>query len=438
MSLHVNRSLSLKTIPVIARRPRALEPVADPRAALAAQLIPAGARVLDLSDGTRLQRLLPEACSYRACSAFDFDTGGFPADAAAQSDIVVMLGTLERIDDLESFFTHLRFARQDVILSYGARGLGDGGGGSPAGRPDFVDFTALFERYGFRAECTAPLDNGEVLMRLTPSERVKPVAPCSVAIIAGGDPHDFGNRLGLSMIQALLPGEAEIDHLTPETFSQARAQYDLVVLGTGNGLLRPLFDERVLELVGRAKAAVGLFGTQHRELIPRAAFERLLDRLDTWFARHQDDVLIYGRGRANVVHLGDWIIDRFPLATPANDEPLRVTGPLPPEVALDRAIATFQRHRQVYSEQLHPLLCALTSAEAAAYAERPAATVPGTRPGQFRSMLVDIFGRSYPEGAFFPVDRAAVSRYKAHVHRQVGLVRDRIEAILRNVAVAAG
>lgn len=430
MNLHVNRSLSLKTIPVIARRPQVAPAAADPRAALAAQFIPAGARVLDLSAGMGLQRLLPEACSYRAGSAFEV-AGEFPAVALAQSDIVVALGTLEGADDLESFFSHLRGGGQDVILSCGV-------GSADAGRLSFADLTALIDRYGFRAACAAPLDGGEMLMRLTRSERVRPVAPCKVAIIAGGDPDDFGNRLGLSMIQALLPGEAEIDHLTAGTVGQADARYDLVVLGTGNGLLRPLFDERVLEFVGRAKAAVGIFGTQHRELIPRAAFERLLDRLDIWFARHQDDVLIYGRGRANVVHLGDWTIDRFPLATPANDEPLRVTGPLPPEVALDRAIATFQRHRQVYSEQLHPLLCALTSAETAAYAERPAAALPGARPGQFRSMLVDIFGRSYPEGAFFPVDRAAVSRYKAHVHRQVGLLRARIEAILRHGAVAAG
>ncbi|MDP2483476.1 MAG: hypothetical protein Q8W45_09355, partial [Candidatus Palauibacterales bacterium] len=40
--------------------------------------------------------------------------------------------------------------------------------------------------------------------------------------------------------------------------------------------------------------------------------ERLIERLDTWFARYQDDVLMYGRGRNNVEHLGDWLIDLFP------------------------------------------------------------------------------------------------------------------------------
>ena len=35
------------------------------------------------------------------------------------------------------------------------------------------------------------------------------------------------------------------------------------------------------------------------------------------------------------------------------------------------------------------------------------------------------------------VDRDAVARYKARVHRNVAGLRERIDAILRNVAVAA-
>ena len=57
--------------------------------------------------------------------------------------------------------------------------------------------------------------------------------------------------------------------------------------------------------------------------------------------------------------------------------------------------------------------------------------------GQFRSMLIDIFGRGYPEKKFFLVDREAVTRYRARVHRNVAKVGARIDAILRNVAVAA-
>jgi hypothetical protein len=52
-------------------------------------------------------------------------------------------------------------------------------------------------------------------------------------------------------------------------------------------------------------------------------------------------------------------------------------------------------------------------------------------------MLIDIFGRTYPEKKFFMVDRDAVIRYKARVHRNVAKVSARIGSILRNVAVAA-
>jgi hypothetical protein len=51
-------------------------------------------------------------------------------------------------------------------------------------------------------------------------------------------------------------------------------------------------------------------------------------------------------------------------------------------------------------------------------------------------MLIDVFGRTYPERQFFLVDRDAVARYKARVRRNVTEAGERIEAILRNVATA--
>jgi hypothetical protein len=62
--------------------------------------------------------------------------------------------------------------------------------------------------------------------------------------------------------------------------------------------------------------------------------------------------------------------------------------------------------------------------------------MPGVVSGKFRSMLTDVFGRTYPEQQFFMVDRDAVARYKARVHGNVAKVAGRIEAMLRNVAVA--
>jgi hypothetical protein len=209
------------------------------------------------------------------------------------------------------------------------------------------------------------------------------------------------------------------------------------VLGTGNSMFQPLLGDDVIEIVSRAKASIGIFGTQYRELIPRPALDRLIDRLDTWFARSEDDVLMYGRGRKNVVHLGDWLIDQFPMSKPSEDEPLEIGDDIHADDALDCAIQMIQRHKQVYSSRLHPLLCALTSAEMVAYAEQPAAQMPDIASGKFRSMLIDIFGRTFPEKKFFMVDRDAVTRYKARVHRNVARVGERIDSVLRNVAVAA-
>jgi hypothetical protein len=52
-------------------------------------------------------------------------------------------------------------------------------------------------------------------------------------------------------------------------------------------------------------------------------------------------------------------------------------------------------------------------------------------------MLIDIFGRTFPEQEYFIVDRNAVARYKARVHANVQRIGARIEAILRNVTAAA-
>jgi hypothetical protein len=227
-----------------------------------------------------------------------------------------------------------------------------------------------------------------------------------------------------------------VHHLTFRTLNEAREAYDLVVLGTGNSLLQPLTSDALLKVAERGKAAIGIFGTQYRELLPRPVIDRLLDRLDVWYARSQDDVLMYGRGRTNVVHLGDWLIEQFPLVRATAGEPLEIGGEMG-ELALDRAIQTIQTHRQVYSSRLAPFLCALTAADYAAYAEAPVATMPDMRSGTFRSLLIDVFGRSYPEKQFFMVDRDAVARYKARVHRNVAELRLRVEMALANVAVAA-
>jgi hypothetical protein len=181
--------------------------------------------------------------------------------------------------------------------------------------------------------------------------------------------------------------------------------------------------------VQSSKRAIGIFGTQYREAIERPRLDALLGALDTWYARYREDALLYGAAARNVVHLGDWLIDAFPLARWKQDATLEVDATIQKELPLDRVIERIQSYRTVHSTRLHPLLCALTSADFCAYREQRESAGGGAS-GKFRSMLLDVFGRSFPEGAKWPVDRAAVARYKAHVRSQIAAVRDKIEALL--------
>lgn len=451
MALHFNANLALVPITDDARRPDAPSKI-DSRAQLAAQFIPSGSRVLDLGGGggETLADLMPLGCGYEAVERLahgkgsligDLTGGEFPTQAATQADLVVMLGVVEQVADLEALFTHLRFCKQDVVLSYHPTNLLSGLEREARGFANhlsYVDLALLFDRYGFRIECTTPIDAQQMLMRLRSSGRIAPVTACDIAVVSESDTGTFGDRLGLHMINAMLPGEANVHHLTFKTLAQAREQYDLVVLGVGNAMFQPLIGDGVLDILARTKSAIGIFGTQYRELIPRPALDRVIDRLDTWFAPYEDDVLLYGRGRSNVVHLGDWLIDQFPLAEATLDEPLQIGAEIPADLALDRTIQAIQRHKQVHSARLRPFLCALTSAHYAAYSEEASGQMPGVVSGKFRSMLIDIFGRTYPEREFFMVDRDAVMRYKARVHRNVGKVAETIQTMLRSVAVAQG
>src|SRR6185436_5712791 len=123
-----------------------------------------------------------------------------PTEAASQCDVIVMLGALERIADVESLFTHLRFCKRDIILSYCATDLAkdlDRAALGFANHLSFYDLAMLFDRYGFRIECTTPVSPSEMMMRLTPTDRLVPVASCSVAVMSFGDDDTFGERLGV-------------------------------------------------------------------------------------------------------------------------------------------------------------------------------------------------------------------------------------------------
>jgi hypothetical protein len=452
MALPINRNLALERKTDVTRwsNEASLEQAWNARAEFAAGYVTAGARVLDLGCGRMaLRSVLPSTCTYQGCDLVardegtivcDFNADAFPADAAADADVIAMLGVLEYIDDADAFFAKLRAAKCDVVLSYCPADFSAG-----LDRPSLgwishfglADLAALFDRHGYRVERTDRFDDLQILIKLRPTDAAAtPLPACSVAVVSYYDVGNFGDRLGYHMINSLLPPHADVHHLSFRALGAARERYDLVILGMGNSVFHRVLNEETLGVLGRGKAAIGIFGTQYRELIQRPLLDRMIDRLDTWFARHEDDILCYGRGRANVVHLGDWLIDQFPMGRATEDNLLEIGENLWDELPLDRIIQQIQRHKNVFSARLHPLLCALTAAELAAYTEQREAGSPLVVAGKFRSMLVDIFGRTFPERKFFEVDRVAVQRYKARVHANVARMGERIDTILRNVAAA--
>ncbi len=78
------------------------------------------------------------------------------------------------------------------------------------------------------------------------------------------------------------------------------------------------------------------------------------------------------------------------------------------------------------------LLCALTTADMAAWGD---VEIGGA--AEFRSMLLDVFGRSYPAGEHFLIDRDPVQRYRAKVHANIAALRARVAAICAQQAAAA-
>jgi hypothetical protein len=387
----------------------------DARLALVTQFIPAGARILEV-DAASLTRHLPFGCMYRSAKR-----EVVTAETAEKYDLIVMLAPLNTQTAAETFLRDLAPAERPLLISY-----------RNDDRLGFHHLVRLIGRNGFRVETSAPVNDHEMLLRLAPARKLGVVSPCSVAVLSGG--MTFGERLGRQMIATLLPGEADVHYIDLGDLSTARDTYDLVVLGAGQGLFHPLFDSEVLDILKRGRTTIGIFGTQQRELLPRVAVDHLLDNLDVWFARTRDDVMLYGRGRENVTYLGDWLIEQFPLGHGRDPELLTLNEDSLCDLPLDRSINGIQRHNAVFARALAPFLCALNSADTVAYADD--ISVPS---GEFRSLLIDIFGRSFPDNDFFQVDREAVLRYRARVHRNVGLMRARIEALLRgkNTASAA-
>jgi hypothetical protein len=346
---------------------------------------------------------------------------------------VVVLDRLERCRDLPGLLQRLRARGRPLIASYRFAGEGPAGYGEPGRLNHYTrpEFPSLITAAGYARAYGEELAPGELLVRLDPVRpRAKPEK--TVWVLSCANIGNFGDRLGVHLISQVLPAHAVVRHLHHAPFDAPReGAPDLLIVGIGNSMFHDTLNDDLAGLLRRAPLSIGVFGTQYREAIRRERMDDLLDRLHCWYARYEADALLYGRGRNNVRHLGDWLIHACPMARPSRDEDLMIGQEVWEDLPLDRYIERIQSYRRVASPRLHPLLCALTSAEEVAYAEQRAYAELGMiESGKFRSMLIDVFGREQPKGVYWRVDRDSVATYKQKVAQNLATLRAEIARLL--------
>jgi hypothetical protein len=397
----------------IAAQPAEDAPAATAR--LAARMIPAYSRVLAIGPDSRaLETLLPIGCAHEAADVVPGET---------TADIVVLL----RADDALAVAAR-RLARP-LVCAWPATGPDD---------PDLAGLGETMKGAGFRLQCAEQATPALRLLKWVP-EREAPETPDAtkrVLVLSYYNIANFGDRLGYHVLNSVLPADAEVTYGTLHPWSVPDRDFDLLILGIGNSLMaRDALMPELDALIDRVPHTIGIFGTHFRDqfLPPERAraLDMLLGKLTTWWARYEEDIFAFGRGRSNVRHLGDWLIAAFPMAVPTQDKGLTIPAEiLGQEVPLDRTIQRIQAYRGVSSARLHTLLCALTSADHVSYQEQRVSDDPTKESGKFRSMLIDIFGRTFEEGQLFAVDREAVIRYKKKVEANLADLRAELAELL--------
>jgi len=419
--------------------PGNLEAAWQERSRIAATWIPAGAKVLDIGCGAMtLERHLPEGCTYIPCDVVrrdertercDLNRGEIPS-RLAEADRVTMLGVLEYLYDPRPILLAAAQAGRTLLFSYC---LAEYSAGRDRGALGWVnaysraDLHLLAAEAGYRVKAEARIDAMQDLIVLEPEAGQPP--PRRVVVLSYCNTVNFGDRLGYHLLNSLLPAHATVRHIHHKPWEPVEGEIDLLIVGLGNSLFGQLLTDELEALIKRAKASLGIFGTQYRDGFSAQRMRRVVDSLDVWFARYEEDYLLYGTRSDSQYHLGDWLIDAFAMAEANDETTLKIGEDIWQEYPLDRVIQRIQRYRKVHSTRLHPLLCAMTSAQEVAYTEqRESATKKPS--GKFASMLIDVFGRPFPEERFWEVDRDSVRAYKARVQQNMRTLRRELERLL--------
>ena len=149
--------------------------------------------------------------------------------------------------------------------------------------------------------------------------------------------------------------------------------------------------------------------------------------IDCWFSRSKYDIDFIRRNASlpkRFAHLGDWLINAFPIVSWVDERTLEIGADfINSDRDIQRTIQEIQKFRRISSARLHPVLCALASADEVSFQEQ-AEMGSQCVSGKFRSMFLDIFGKSPEPGEWFRIERCIVQSYKSSVYTKTELMRD--------------
>jgi hypothetical protein len=421
--------------------PKNFESSWEARSLLTADLIPAGSVVLDIGCGMMsLEKHLPFGCKYMPMDLVkrdhrtlicDLNHDRLPTKASSEADVITMLGVFEYIYDVKSVFQQLHSTGKTLIFSYCGKERNVNFDRKSNGWVNDYETNEILDiarSCGYMARVTLEVDPIQTLFRLDPGSYLPPAIK-KVHVLSYNNVGNFGDRLGYHLINEIVPHNTQISWGTLRPFEQVPRDVDLLIVGIGNSLFSWLIDEDLINAVKSSKASIGIFGTQYREQFPTTEFNQLLDVIGHWYARYEEDIFFFGKKRNNVTHLGDWLINLFPMAESTIDHDLSIGDEVLKNLPLDRTIQQIQKYKSVHSTRLHPLLCALTSANSVSYSEQNDFNIGVS--GKFRSMFLDVFGRTFPENTKFSVDRDAVLTYKGVIRKNTDLIKEYISKILK-------
>ena len=253
---------------------------------------------------------------------------------------------------------------------------------------------------------------------------------------------NFGDRLGFFVIMDILSRLAserelliEIDHDYLGALSHDPKKYDLLIIGNGNSIFPPNFlNISLLNYIRRAKKSVGIFGLQYYYSYSSEDYNilsSLIEKLDLVFMRYKRELNIVKKlsNKKEIHHSGDLLVKLFPFTQWKIDKTKYIMAREPFRIhAIDFYIREIQLYRNVYSERIHPLLCALCSAEKVAYREQH--EFLNSESGKFKAMLFDIFGREFPQKQFFKVDKKKVWNYKNYVQKSTDRIVEKVSELI--------